>query len=344
MVELIRSSPFIDAFDNRIAKNQQRRANDQQMEAADMALETRRATQQGNIAGTNADNQRRIIDAQIAEETAPNRTRLSDLSVTKAENEMFFQAIDMASQGDIQGARAIAARSGANIPDGVLEDRNLMGRLKAFSDRARTLYPNNPRQQQTFMEAAVASLTGEAHTPESRIAQAHQPGPANHNTRGDYLYIQPSGAPAPAAASIEANGGNSVFDRKYQLGISLGYSPQEAYDMAMGIKSPTAFEIRKMAIDEVEAQYRGSFASDPDEKAAAIQTKVQELERIFMGGGLQSAPIAPQGAPAQPATGDIPVVKSPEEAKRLPPDVPYFQSPDGRTFRNPNYQPSQPTR
>lgn len=279
-------------------------------QAAQAPIQTQAATRtESEMAATSGD---RV-------QQSGQRTRLGDIGVQNAELDSTYKVFDLLDQGDTEGARHVAAQLGVDIPDGVIGNRQLIRQLKALGDRARTLYPNSPRRQQIFLEEGTNGLV------EGTKANAN---------RADPTYpFRVENAPEP---DMNATSGRGLqFDVMRQAAIDLGYSPEEAFQIASGRKPPSETELVEIARKLVEMEMPSGDISmpSPEQRRQRYEQILSELRSTTSARAptaTQPAPAAPVAATPSPGTGDnVPAPRDP--AQRVVGQV--YTAPDGRKVR-----------
>lgn len=97
------------------------------------------------------------------------------------------------------------------------------------------------------------------------------------------------------------------------------YSPQ-ALDQALARAGLVDKFLQSQKIEYHQQGERPSFAT------YGGTGQLVDPASVLGAGAVQASP-----------TADLPVVASPADARKLPPNVPTFRTQDGRTFKNPNY-------
>lgn len=171
-VQFITSNPAIDQYNraNQVAEDQQ--AKDLGLEKAQIDTALTRATAPTKLRQMTALASETEANAQKAQAEAPYAGRLMQARLNQAnastraslaaaknsEMQGFYKSLDLANQGDVEGAKAVAARTGQTIPDAVLNNAALRATITSVAKRAQELYPNRPNAQQAFIKAQMDVL------------------------------------------------------------------------------------------------------------------------------------------------------------------------------------------
>lgn len=306
-IQFIRNNPATEAFWRGQREHQQIATQDLANEAAIDRLLEQRASRDARLRSAEADAIQREAQAELSRQTVPYdvtvaqeraarapletqqtqaQTRLSQINAGKGEIDVFIQSLELAEQGDIEGAKRVAATVGDEVPDDILRNRALIGQLKRLAQQAQQSYPTNPRRQMEFMQQAVQGLMDA------------QKGP-QRATDPTFQYNVP-GAPQP-----EQNG--SVKDRlQFQVIMDaarqLGYSEHDAFRIASGQKPPSEMELMNLARQLVTMEMpSGDLRATPDQRRQRYNEILTQLRS--QQGAAPGAPAAAPGGTATPAAG-----------------------------------------
>lgn len=266
MVDLIRNNPATEAYRAAMSEYDRQRSADQQYGINRRVEEEARATQESRLSGVRADNERRVMDADIQRATmgdvitqAGQRTRLNDLRALQMENDAFYQSIEAFDQGDIATGMEIARRSGHEIPPEVAQNRLMIGVIKRLGEIGKELHPNSPLKQQQYMQNSIKGMVKQME--ENQQGQAI-PG-ADVLSDPTYPYMHP-GQPVPdAVASGDTTAAEEKINRLAEnfLRDGLARSYEEARNLAIGVADGRYKTSRDPITNEVQIVDMGQFAS-----------------------------------------------------------------------------------
>jgi hypothetical protein len=234
--------------------------------------------------------------------------RQQEAGALNTEMQSFYKEIELLDRGDIEGAKAVAAQAGHQIPEALFNDADMRAAMSAAAKQAQTAYPGRPADQQSYIHGFITDIT-------SRKAQGQ-------NASAPAAPYQVPGAPQPQETYLRTGTGGraSVYAQKLQVGEALygkgskaaadyagglrQMSPQEAakasYAAARGVlvgmgKAFTEADVTAMA-QRIEAQIRTDFGQVGNPATAAPQAPAAP--------GAPAAPAAASGAPAAPMGND----------------------------------------
>lgn len=283
-VQFIRSSPALDEFD---------RAN---KTAAD--LQTQKLQQQGLQIG----NQAKAFDLQQAQAQAPSRLRLLQAQSSTAQTQAqyapeearqkiagmkadvaamhmsaFTKELDLLSQGDVEGAKAEAARIGDTIPDVVIQNSQVRAGVTNITNTAKQLYPMRPRDQMMYIHAHINDLI-----------QATQNGQQINSQLAPYQQVP--GVPQPPEI-----GGTKYGETEQLISAIMAEHPDWTFDQAIAAAHGRVGEeqIERERLAQNAAVKDPNYLTDP----AATLTKWRQQY------GLTNAmPVQAPQAPSRPQT------------------------------------------
>lgn len=144
-----------------------------------------------------------VTEAGVAQATAPYAApkaaadaRQAEATARNTELHPFYKAAEYAINGEIPLAKAIAQKSGQNIPDAVWADKEFLIAMKNGGEYADKTYPNLPQKRDTFMRGTYLPFLQGWREQGKRIDDPSLP------------YIAAGGsAPPPAGAPTNAPAG-----------------------------------------------------------------------------------------------------------------------------------------
>lgn len=298
-INFIRSNPGTDAFHQGMQQADQRRQSMLTAEAQGMRNLMQEAEAPFQMRNTVANTAVNESNARVTQATEGDRVRLSSLNTTNAELQGFYRSLELLNQGDVEGARFVASQYGQQIPEGVIQNRQLARQLDNIAKQAQAQYPNSPRKQQEYIAAAIAGLN------DATQGAARRSDPGYH--------LQVPNAPQ-ADEFVPSRGGGAggrplLFDRIMQAAVDLGYSPDEAFRLATRQRQASELDIHNLAVRMVNAEFQGAFGVRPEQRQQRLQEIIQQLTE-------QLAP-TPQPQPQSSTTPAAPSISSTDFSHRF---------------------------
>jgi hypothetical protein len=296
-VQFITSNPAIDEFNraNQVAADQQAKDLNLQKAQVDTALTTaaaptklRTINAQADLATTNAAKGAAelpyagpLAAARVNQANASTRASLA--AAKNSEMQGFYKSLDLANSGDMEGAKAVAARTGQKIPDEVLNNANLRATITAVAKRAQELYPNRPANQQAYIKAQMDTL--------QLLVQSGQ-----HPDAVMQPYVMPQGAPQPPDMAAPKGGGEieriiSNLQEEYALkhpGKQLSYA--DAVSMARRGSRADEASLQRERLASSAARADPAFATDPQTTLEKWRTQYGLPSKIPQGAGTREQP------------------------------------------------------
>lgn len=265
-INFIQGNPAIAAQHEGNRERDRQRQSMLQAESAGQRNLMDAATAPYQMRQTQAQTSQAEDSARFSRATLGDRITRSNVQATQAELTGFYESMKLLEQGDAEGARFVAEHYGQQIPEGVFNNRALQRQLSAIADEAQTRYPSNPRKQQEFIQYAVQGLQDETEG-------------ASRATDPMYRYTV-EGAPQ-ADAGVGAGGRPLQFDRIMQAAVEIGYSPQEAFNIATRQDSGVSeIEIEKLAVQIANAEMpTSSIGVRPEQRRSRLEEIRQELRQ-----------------------------------------------------------------
>lgn len=283
MVDFIRDNPATEAFQRGERNQRERLAAEQQIKAQRLQNAFTAESMPSRLRTINA----RADTAETGTQIADARLRSANAGADMAELNGFFKSLDLLNAGDVESAKIVAAQTGQEIPDFIIENATLRQQVTALAQQAQQFYPNRPQAQKQFMEAATQGLNDEI------VGQQNRVDPT-------YPYNVP-GAPQPPETSTAPGARPLQFQVIQDAAIQLGYSPQEAFAIATGQKPPTDMELMNLARQLTTMEHPSSdFRSSAETRRGRYEEILQQLRGSQQPSG--SASQGPTVVPSQPAT------------------------------------------
>lgn len=114
------------------------------------------------IQDSQAGSRLRTVTADVAQETAMPIARANvrqhEAAATNTKLLALYKQIELLNAGHIDQAKAVGEQAGMPLPDDVAQNAELRAGISQAAQRAKELYPNRPRDQEVYMQAAIATL------------------------------------------------------------------------------------------------------------------------------------------------------------------------------------------
>jgi hypothetical protein len=308
-----------------------------------VATEPNRITQSNDATRTGGAN------ADVAVQTAPIKVeqsrqglRRDQLANVGTELTQLKTQLDMIDAGRVDEAKMMAAQSGREIPQHIIDNAELRTTLKNVIAVAEKRFPNRPQDQQAFIKAHMDGLASGATTASSPATPYTQPPgapePQEDTNRSYYEWVEGEGidpatgqrvkgtwkvdryagtqefTPGDIISSRGARGGGAgkdpanVATAKWLIDKGIAATPEQAWQMVTTSKSnPQA-----MATQVYNAALRSTFGNV--EKAKVLVNEWQKLNATQpMAPAPQARPATAPAAPAAPGAQALPAPRDPSQ-------------------------------
>lgn len=299
-------------------------------------------------------NRTNAAGADVAVATVPDKIGTSRIGLRQQEANLvntkvgaFHKSLDLLNTGQTEAAIATARMAGEELPPEIINNAELRAGVTAIAKRALELYPDRPRDQQTFIEAWVKELATRRQSgqpPNAPTATYQMPGgapePVEDNTRGNFEIVHrqetdATGQPVvrsykfdKAAGTMEAldgsgaftkatgagtggaaGGRTSVFQQKQTAWLAVHPGDNEgALAYASGRRQLSEPEIAKAAIAMAGSEIKNNFQLKFRNQAEQSQAITKRAGEIA---GSLRAGLAQPGAPAATAVPGAPPTAAP---------------------------------